>query len=44
MAHKRARNLEEAAQLTYRAVQAGRLENLRDCPDEFVNRLDRVTV
>jgi len=39
MAHKRARNLEEAAELTYRAVQAGRLENLRDCPDEFVNRL-----
>lgn len=39
LAHKRARNLEEAAELTYRAVQAGRLENLRDCPDEFVNRL-----
>jgi ribulose-5-phosphate 4-epimerase/fuculose-1-phosphate aldolase len=39
LAHKRARNLEEAAQLTYRAVQAGRLENLRDCPDEFLSRL-----
>lgn len=39
LAHKRARNLEEAAELTYRAVQAGRLENLRDCPDEFVNRI-----
>jgi L-fuculose-phosphate aldolase len=39
LAHKRARNLEEAAQLTYRAVEAGRLENLRDCPDEFVNRI-----
>jgi len=39
MAHKRARYLEEAAQLTYRAVEAGRLENLRDCPDEFVNRV-----
>jgi ribulose-5-phosphate 4-epimerase/fuculose-1-phosphate aldolase len=39
MAHKRARNLEEAALITYRAVQAGRLENLRDCPDEFVNRV-----
>lgn len=39
LAHKRARNLEEAAQLTYRAVEAGRLENLRDCPDEFVNRV-----
>jgi len=39
LAHKRARNLDEAAQLTYRAVAAGRLENLRECPDEFVNRL-----
>jgi ribulose-5-phosphate 4-epimerase/fuculose-1-phosphate aldolase len=39
LAHKRARNLEEAAQLTYRALAAGRLENLRDCPDEFLNRL-----
>jgi ribulose-5-phosphate 4-epimerase/fuculose-1-phosphate aldolase len=39
LAHKRARNLEEAAQLTYRAVAAGRLENLRDCPDEFLSRL-----
>jgi ribulose-5-phosphate 4-epimerase/fuculose-1-phosphate aldolase len=39
LAHKRARNLEEAAQITYRAVEAGRLENLRDCPDEFVNRV-----
>jgi ribulose-5-phosphate 4-epimerase/fuculose-1-phosphate aldolase len=40
MAHKRARNLEEAAQLTYRAVEAGRLENLRDCPQEFVSRVE----
>jgi ribulose-5-phosphate 4-epimerase/fuculose-1-phosphate aldolase len=40
MAHKRARNLEEAARLTYRAVEAGRLENLRECPDEFLNRLN----
>jgi L-fuculose-phosphate aldolase len=39
LAHKRARNLEEAAQLTYRAVAAGRLDNLRDCPDEFLDRL-----
>jgi ribulose-5-phosphate 4-epimerase/fuculose-1-phosphate aldolase len=39
LAHKRARNLEEAAQLTYRAIQAGRLENLRDCPEEFLDRL-----
>jgi L-fuculose-phosphate aldolase len=39
LAHKRARNLEEAAQLTYRALAAGRLENLRDCPEEFLGRL-----
>jgi ribulose-5-phosphate 4-epimerase/fuculose-1-phosphate aldolase len=39
LAHKRARNLEEAAQLTYRALAAGRLENLRDCPEEFLSRL-----
>jgi ribulose-5-phosphate 4-epimerase/fuculose-1-phosphate aldolase len=37
MAHKRARYLEEAAQLTYRALAAGRLENLRDCPEEFLS-------
>jgi L-fuculose-phosphate aldolase len=39
LAHKRARNLEEAASLTYKALAAGRLENLRDCPEEFVERL-----
>jgi ribulose-5-phosphate 4-epimerase/fuculose-1-phosphate aldolase len=39
LAHKRARNLEEAAQLTYRALAAGRLENLRDCPEDFLSRL-----
>lgn len=39
LAHKRARNLEEAAQLTYNALAAGRLENLRDCPEDFLNRL-----
>ncbi|GAA2652363.1 class II aldolase/adducin family protein [Paractinoplanes durhamensis] len=39
LAHKRARNLEEAAQLTYRALAAGRLENLRECPEEFLDRL-----
>jgi ribulose-5-phosphate 4-epimerase/fuculose-1-phosphate aldolase len=39
LAHKRARNLEEAASLTYRALAAGRLENLRDCPEEFLARL-----
>jgi L-fuculose-phosphate aldolase len=39
LAHKRARNLEEAAQLTYRALAAGRLDSLRDCPEEFLDRL-----
>ena len=39
LAHKRARNLEEAAALTYKALTAGRLENLRDCPEEFADRL-----
>ncbi len=40
LAHKRARNLEEAAMLTYRALAAGRLDGLRDCPEEFLDRLD----
>ncbi|GIE92154.1 class II aldolase/adducin family protein [Actinoplanes regularis] len=39
LAHKRARNLEEAAALTLKALTAGRLENLRDCPEEFLGRL-----
>jgi len=39
LAHKRARNLEEAASLTYRALAAGRLENLRGCPEEFLDHL-----
>jgi ribulose-5-phosphate 4-epimerase/fuculose-1-phosphate aldolase len=39
LAHKRASNLEEAAQLTYRALAAGRLDNLRECPEEFLDRL-----
>jgi L-fuculose-phosphate aldolase len=39
LAHKRARNLEEAARITYQALAAGRLENLRDCPEEFLDRL-----
>jgi ribulose-5-phosphate 4-epimerase/fuculose-1-phosphate aldolase len=44
LAHKRARNLEEAAMLTYRALSAGRLDGLRDCPEEFLDRLHAVTV
>ena len=39
LAHKRARNLEEAARLTYQALSAGRLEGLRECPEEFLDRL-----
>src|SRR6185437_6594896 len=39
LAHKRARNVEEAAQLTYCALAVGRLDTLRDCPEEFLNRL-----
>jgi ribulose-5-phosphate 4-epimerase/fuculose-1-phosphate aldolase len=39
LAHKRARNLEEAAALTYQALAAGRLEKLPSCPEEFLDRL-----
>ena len=39
LAHKRARNLEEAAALTYNALVAGRLDALRECPQEFLDRL-----
>jgi L-fuculose-phosphate aldolase len=39
LAHKRARNLEEAAMLTYRALAAGRLDGLRECPSEFLDHL-----
>jgi ribulose-5-phosphate 4-epimerase/fuculose-1-phosphate aldolase len=35
LAHKRARNLEEAAQLTYRALLAGALDHLPECPAAF---------
>jgi L-fuculose-phosphate aldolase len=43
LAHKRALNLEEAAQLTYRALVAGRLSDLPECPVEYVDRLARGT-
>ena len=39
LAHKRARNLEEAALLTYRALSAGRLDGLRDVPEQFLHRV-----
>jgi ribulose-5-phosphate 4-epimerase/fuculose-1-phosphate aldolase len=41
LAHKRARNLEEAAGLTYRALVAGRLDVLRECPEEFLDHLEQ---
>ena len=44
LAHKRARNFEEAAQLTYRALAANRLDTLRDCPEQFLDRLAGVLV
>lgn len=44
LAHKRARNLEEAAMLTYRALCAGRLDGLRDSPEEFLDHRHAVTV
>jgi ribulose-5-phosphate 4-epimerase/fuculose-1-phosphate aldolase len=44
LAHKRARKFEEAAQLTYRALAANRLDTLRDCPEQFLDRLAGVLV
>jgi L-fuculose-phosphate aldolase len=41
LAHKRASNLEEAALLTYRALAAGVLADLPECPMEFVDRIAR---
>lgn len=41
LAHKRALYLEEAAQLTYRALAAGRLADLADCPADYSAALDR---
>jgi len=40
LAHKRVRNLDEAASLTYRALAAGVLPALRECPAEFLAGLD----
>jgi ribulose-5-phosphate 4-epimerase/fuculose-1-phosphate aldolase len=39
LAHKRARNLEEAAALTYRALALGRLDDLPEVPEEFLDRI-----
>jgi L-fuculose-phosphate aldolase len=41
LAHKRALYLEEAARLTYRALAAGVLPALAECPAEFAEALDR---
>jgi L-fuculose-phosphate aldolase len=43
LAHKRARNLEEAALLTYRALAVGRLDDLPECPEEFLDRIESST-
>lgn len=40
LAHRRVRNLEEAAQLTWRALALGRAD-LPDCPTEFTANIDR---
>ena len=41
LAHKRALYLEEAAHLTYRALVAGRLADLPDCPAAYSAALER---
>jgi len=41
LAHKRALYLEEAARLTYRALAAGRLGELRECPADYSAALER---
>ena len=42
LAHKRVRNLEEAARLTYAALAAGRLDALTELPDDFLDGLTAV--
>ncbi len=42
LAHKRARNLEEAARLTYAALAAGRLDALTELPDDYLDGLTTV--
>ena len=42
LAHKRVRNLEEAARLTYAALAAGRLDVLTELPDDFLDGLTRI--
>jgi ribulose-5-phosphate 4-epimerase/fuculose-1-phosphate aldolase len=44
LAHKRALYLEEAARMTYRALAAGRLGELTDCPNDWLSGPGRETV
>jgi L-fuculose-phosphate aldolase len=44
LAHKRALYLEEAARMTYRALAAGRLDDITDCPNDWLDKPGRETV
>ena len=44
LAHKRALYLEEAARMTYRALAAGRLDDLTDCPNDWLAEPGRESV
>jgi ribulose-5-phosphate 4-epimerase/fuculose-1-phosphate aldolase len=44
LAHKRALYLEEAARMTYRALAAGRLDDITDCPNDWLEEPGRETV
>jgi L-fuculose-phosphate aldolase len=44
LAHKRALYLEEAARMTYRALAAGRLDDITDCPNDWLAEPGRETV
>ena len=44
LAHKRALYLEEAARMTYRALAAGRLGDITDCPNDWLDEPGRHSV
>jgi ribulose-5-phosphate 4-epimerase/fuculose-1-phosphate aldolase len=44
LAHKRALYLEEAALMTYRALAAGRLDDITDCPNDWLDEPGRTGV
>jgi L-fuculose-phosphate aldolase len=44
LAHKRAMYLEEAARMTYRALALGHVENLTDCPADWLDQPGRTSV